>query len=432
MAQVPVKTVEFAGFPDAPTLRIDDREYRLGDDFDGRHGFDYSTPLGPRLLRIIVALAIARKRDSANDDGWRSAEELAVSADSLRPPDGTRSFIRSALRGYTPFSGREIELVGVPETHLVQYHPLSRRGDGVAHGRTRGPYRLGVRASSITLDIEAGVEFLGHCKIQLPMEGVTLAEAISNGQALGRGCEYLAARAILVAGLLRGGEVSREKERYALAADAYNLLGEYGMQLWLPEDAIASARRARALFKKLRHPLGVVSTLLTEAHAQGQLGREVESISAVRHARTILDDVTPRRRQGKRAECAGVAGQYGSRVHNFGGAERSLTRALELAQDQGDQRQICLWTVRRAENFLRQRDLAATERALWDAHDCYNRLAIGGMERSALWYISTSFAIATGRLDEAHRWVSHATAFAAAHGIDHQIARFQSLLAKIQ
>lgn len=432
MAQVTVRTAEFAGFPEAPWLRIDDRAYRLGDDLCGRHGFDYSTRLSPRLLRIIVALAIARKRDRDDDGGWRSAEEIAVSADNLAPPDGTRKFLWSALRAYTPFPGREIEFVGAPATHFIQYRPLRRQGGGNAHGRTRGPYRLGVRPDSITLDIEAGLGFLGQSMIELPAEGLTLPEAIASAQALVRGCEYLRARATLMAGLLRGGEVSGEKQRYGLVADAYHLLGECGMQLWFPEDAIRSARHARTLFERLRHPLGVVSTLLTEAHAEGQLGHEVEALFAVRRARIFLDDVTPRHRKVKRAECAGVAGQYGSRVRNFGGAERSLLRALHLAQDLDDRRQVCLWAVRQAENFLRRRDLAAAERALSEAHECYRRFAIGGMERSALWYVTASFSIAIGRLDEAHRWATHAIEFAVSHRIDHQVVRFRSLMAAVQ
>jgi hypothetical protein len=182
----------------------------------------------------------------------------------------------------------------------------------------------------------------------------------------------------------------------------------------------------------LRHPLGVVSALLTEAHAEGQLGNESAALLTVRHARAILDDVSPKRRKVKRAECAGVAGQYSSRVHNFRAAERNLLRAVELARDVDDSRQVCLWTVRRAENLLRQGALPETERVLSEAHELYARYGIGGMERAKLWRVSATFALATGRLDEADRWTARAREFASSHRLDHQLLRLQTLVPRAE
>jgi hypothetical protein len=425
-----VRTVEFGGFPAEPWMRVDEWTYHVGQSLEGRYGFAPFVELDERLLRIIVALALARKLDAATG-GWVSAEQLAVTAEDMTSPAATRKFLSRMLRGYTPSPEDEVAFTRIPNAYVVQYWPLRKVRTIHANGRSRGPYRLGVPRESITLTPESCLAFLGHSMVQLPDEERALPEAIAHAQALADRCDYLAARATLLKGLLHPAQGSNDKQRYGLVADAYHLLGQYGVQLRFPEEAIRSALRARSLFKMLRHPGGVASTLLTEAHAEGQWGNESAALMATRLARTILDDVTPGYRRIKRAECAGVVGQRYSHVHNFEAAERNLVRAFHLAQDVDDRRQVCLWAVRRAENFLRQGDLGATERALSEAHDWYRRCLIAGMERTVLWHVTASFMVATDHLDEASRWATRAKEFALAHRLDSQLARLAPLIAAI-
>jgi tetratricopeptide (TPR) repeat protein len=216
-----------------------------------------------------------------------------------------------------------------------------------------------------------------------------------------------------------------------LAADAFHLLGQYNVQLRFPEEAIRAARRARGLFTALRHPVGVVSTHLTEAHAESQLGNEYGALLTVRNGRHILDNAAPRFRAIKRAECTGVAGQRLSHLQNFEAAESHLARALQLAQDVDDPRQVCLWAIRRAQNFLNQRNFAAAERSLSAARDWFERLSVGGMERLVLWRVTAGFLVATGERDEAVQWTNRAKEFALTHGLDYELVRLAPLIAFI-
>jgi tetratricopeptide (TPR) repeat protein len=435
-SQVPVRSVKFGGFGDRnPWLRVNDRVYHIGKHLEGRHGFRPSVPLSDRLLRILVALAVARKLDINPEGGWVSAEQLAATVGEVTLREGTRRFLARVLQGYLDSPEDETAIRQIPEvgTHLIQYRPQRNVGLIIAHGRTRGPYRLGVPPKDITFDRDAGVRFLGTSILQqLPSEGWDLSQALAYAQAAAQQCDYLTARAAILKGLLLGTHASNEKQRYGLVADAHHFLGQYAIQLRFPEEAIWSARQARVLFKELKHWDGVVSTLLTEAHAEGQLGNEIAALSGTREARVLLDDnVAPRYRGMKRAECAGVVGQRYSHLQNFDAAEHNLLRALQLAQEVDDRRQVCLWAVRRAENFLRQQNFFSTERTLVEAHDWFERLGVGGMERTVLWRVTAGFSVATGQLDDAVRWTRHVEAFALAHGLDSQVARLAWLTAAI-
>src|SRR5258706_14579606 len=111
VAQLPVREVEFGGFPNVPRMRIDACRYGLGDSLRGRHGFRDDAVLSERLLRIVAALALARKLDPGADGGWVSAEELAVTVEGGATPSATRQFLTRSLRGYTDHPEEEIEFV---------------------------------------------------------------------------------------------------------------------------------------------------------------------------------------------------------------------------------------------------------------------------------------------------------------------------------
>ena len=423
MAQVPVSTVEFCGFPDTPWLRVDDVEYGLDADLDVRHGFEFGATLSVRLFRCIVALAIARVIDRVPDGGWRSADDLALTVDDSAPVEGTRKFLWRCLRPYTAFREREIEFDSVPKTHLVQYQPLRRSSGVLTRGRTRGPYRLGVAPAAVRIDLASGWRFLGHSQIDLPSDNWSLPAAIAYAERCAGTCDYLSARAALLKALHAGITATSEKARRSLVADAYHLLGQYGVQLRFPHDALRCARSARSSFEALRHPAGVAHALLTESHAASQLGNPAAAIRLGQQARSLLDNVAPHRRIALRAECAGIKGGRYSDLREFEAAERNLRRAFELAQDADDPRQVCLWMTRRAENSLKAGHLEAADRHIGDALALHRQHGIMGMERSALWRATAQFLAAAGRRDEADRWTGRAIAFARRHRLDNQLVR---------
>lgn len=455
-SQPPIRTVEFGGFPTDPWLRVNGHRYGIGERFEGKYGFEYGTVLSERLFSILVALAVARMADPDPDGGWLSADELAMTIDNEPRPgrggdrrkhehdssgevlsatprrsrplgpseDGTGKFLWRVLRGYYRDLSEEIALTRNPDTHLIQYERVRKIGTVLAHGRMGGPYRLGVARDAITLDRDRA---LG---VRLPSEPVELDEALCQARRLALANDYVAARGLLLAGLFGpAGRISRDD--LTLVGTAHHLLSHYAVQLGMPEDAIRSARRARRLYADLRDPVAVTSTLITESHAESQLGQEVAALDIARQAAGRLENASPARRRLLRLELLGVFGQRYARLRRFPAAERNLLNALHMAEDAGDAVMICRAVMRRAENFMGERNLSAAERALCQAHEIGERYPVRGPETPVLWRITAGFMVSAGRWDEAARWTQRAKNFALDHRLGNELKRLQSMIAAI-
>ena len=431
-SQVPTRTVEFGGFPHDPWVRVNGSRYEIGDSFDGEYGFEYGTALSLRLFRIIVALALARTLDADPGGGWLSTDELAASVEDARPSsDGTGKFLSRVLRGYSRQLSEEIAFTRNPETHLIQYERVQKIGAVLAHGRMRGPYRLVVPSDAITLDRNSAVAFLGYAEHDLPSEPIGLEEALQRARGLALANHYVAARGLLFAGLFGPADWA-SRDDLDLISTAHHLLSHYAVQLGMPDDAIRSARRARRLYAELRDPVAVTSTLITESHAESQLGHELAALGVARHAAARLENASPSRRRLLRLELHGVFGQRYARLRRFPAAERNLLNALRAAENVGDAVMISRAVMRRAENFTGQQNLSAAEHTLSEAHEIGERHPVRGPETPVLWRITAAFMVSAGRWDEAARWTRRARDFALQHRLTNELKRLQPMIAAIE
>lgn len=403
-------------------LFVRGQRVQLGDDLTDRFGFD-DLRLDERMLRILVALAIRRR---GGRPGWTTAEELGALALAGASGSAAAKQLEVALRETTRVGPR-----------LIEYRPAGPSGGG----RSRGPYRLGIAPESVALDESACWSFLagrplspdtgeGHSLVA----GLTAARAALHG---GRLVEAQALTHTALRSIFEGvGELRRgtDRDRCYWLAQTYMLLANVDLEIGATRPGIIAVTRARHHFDRIRHPEGVASALLVEAHLRGQIDAPEErrrSFVAARNGLVRLDDAGRAARRGvQRAAHVGTLGHRQSQLGQTKPAARRLLTAYQLCEAASSPTWAAIWAIRVGQNALTAGERTLAERFMTLALAAADTLTPSGY--AALTRGMAEFYLATAQLDEAERWILRARAVGEDLAMGHQRNLADQLLTRLE
>jgi hypothetical protein len=393
-----------------------------GDDLSDRFGFDIAR-LDERLLRILVTLAVRRH---GGGPGWMTAEELGLLALNGASGSATAKLLEVSLRGSTRVGPQ-----------LIEFRPAGATGGG----RSRGPYRLGVPAESTVLDEAACWCFLtGRVLAEGMADGCSLADHLAQARAAmhaGRFIEAQALTQMALRSMFEGVQELRratERDRCYWLAQTCLLLSNVELEIGATRLGLLAVARAQRCFERIRHPEGSASALLVEANLRGQIDDTQErrrSYVAARNALVRLDDAGRGPRRGmQRAIYIGTLGQRMSLLGQTRQAARRLRMAHQLCEAASSRTWAAIWEVRLGQNALTAGDRPAAERFMASALEAAEAMTPSGY--ASLVRGMSELSLATGRLDEAERWIVCARTVGEKLGMGHQVLLADRLMARLE
>ncbi|WP_148314025.1 hypothetical protein WME98_10590 [Sorangium sp. So ce296] len=416
--------VEVGGSASAPWLRLGAERFHLGADLSDRFGFD-GCVLEEDLLRIIVLLAMRRETQA---EGWISADEIGVLLkDGASGAAISKQFERILRNTPCAHGGHELG----SGFRLIEYWTRETGGTGPRGGRSRGPYRLGVRREQVRLDEDiasAALTWRPLSRLE-PLEGDidAILEKVRVAASAGRFRESSSWLDALLLSIYRGNNElvaqSPRKERSMLLARIWDATSIIDMEMGRPADGLRAARRARALYAISHHPEGIAHTWQVEAHLLGQSDdpeNAHRALAAARMSLVHLDSASRSNRRGiKRAQYVGTLGQRLTVVGATQKAEKSLEHAYRTSTEHGFIQPAATWALRLAENALKAKNLRGAENLLMMSHERQQQMSVP--QRAAFARIFAAFHGASGHREAAQHWLAEALEIGERHQMLNQI-----------
>ncbi len=442
-----------------PRVHIDDALLEFGTDLDGRYGFGDQVEFTPRLLRLVLALALAAQLDASR---YTPAAQLGVVSGADMSARAVQKFFELRLAD------------AVDGCRLIEFKIMGHgERKPTRGGRSRGPYRLNPRVVLRVCYPHLCAAYLsGH---ETPPEAIetddveVLLASVNAHRGGGRFSQALLVMGQTLMALHSGALPVRSHHTLIhYLAKSHDLSANIMLELGLTRRGISATQRAANYYDRGSNSAGRAHAWLTRAYLHGQHHDLVSSRDALAAAKLALrhfqSSAAYRRvRRDPRAglDNANFVGSIGLRqsllaastveagrrhaapnthtrrglkaaAADFGRAEARLFEAERGAEQAGFEQWKAIWAMRRVQNFTSAGELDRAGELLDTVGGHAERGVLGPAGMAALHRVAGQVYIATGADEAAACSLADAARLGHEYGMSYQLQLVDELYGQLR